>query len=679
MKPIHVLFGLFAMLYLAGCQTGLVGPLQGPTSQPSDSVFDGGVAVDMPDGGVLVEFDALPRRIGVAKAKDKLTGLALTAEELAEAGTSDGLKKLIDGWMKTNEFEGVMQHWLGEVFQQRGLAAEDIKFTALGLSYYGYIPGYETELRDSFEEMFARTAFGLIQEGRPFTEVATTTRFKLNVPTMSALAFVDANPRADDGARIEADSWIFQKDPNFRVTLTPTVIDPLDSMNIDHPNFMKWTSTGKDCPAGRGELECALYMLYGLERTGPVFTPEDWSWKWVTIRAPSKNESPTYFWDVPRMRAASELVLQTPRVGYFSTPAFLSHWPTAPGNSFRLTTNQTLIVGLDASLTSIAPPTNEVSNGPSDHARPGSPCYGCHQTLDPIRDFFRQNFSTVSMPRPASSQTYGSPIAAEGAFTFGGSTVRGRGIETLGKAIATHPLFAEAWSQKVCVWANAERCEASDPEFQRVVAAFRDSNHDFKTLLREFFASPLSTYGSRTKTSDKHGVIFSVASREQICHRISNRTGRKDVCMLETAFHVYFPGSRFPAYQNAVAIPKTEYLRGESMAVVPREPGILFQPGADSYCSFLSETFVDNVTATSGPVRWGAQELPQSLSEFVTIVMNVPKEDSAYQELFDALKEHYEQTYELTVEQPHNSRRYQALRSTFEMACSSPYAVANQF
>ena len=51
----------------------------------------------------------------------------------------------------------------------------------------------------------------LVDEGRPFTETVTTTRFMLNVPLMVALAYMDAAPRNDTGRAVPAGFWLMNK------------------------------------------------------------------------------------------------------------------------------------------------------------------------------------------------------------------------------------------------------------------------------------------------------------------------------------------------------------------------------------------------------------------------------------------------------------------------------------
>src|SRR5262249_37768043 len=70
----------------------------------------------------------------------------------------------------------------------------------------------------------------------------------------------------------------------------------------------------------------------------------------VPIRRAAAGEAVTAFYDLPALRAATELVLSVPRVGFFSTPAFFANWQTNISNQMRVTMNQTLIVALGSSV-----------------------------------------------------------------------------------------------------------------------------------------------------------------------------------------------------------------------------------------------------------------------------------------------------------------------------------------
>ena len=491
-----------------------------------------------------------------------MTGLALQDDELA-AVTADphALRRLIDGWMGLPSFRSKMLEFFKKAFQQTQLVPPDLD-EQLQLS--AGASGAEQRLMvRSVEESFARTVLALVDEGRPFTETVTTTRFMLNVPMMVALSYMDASPQDDLGRALPAGSWLLAKfggPRTFKFTLT-TNTDPVSGIaaaipfeqSIDpaSPNFMKWTFTQPD-PAryppcadpiivmGQNAVVSAFRALFGSRRgcqgapaAPTLFSPEDWNtWRMITVRPPRAGEERTTFWELPRLRdpETTELVLATPRVGFLTTLAFFANWPTNPSNSYRVTVNQALIVALGKSFDDSAT-TVQVSETSVDaqHAQPGTVCYTCHQVLDPMRDFYKQSYSLTYFQQLATLDPKNPPLPPEGVFNVEGMVVRGNGVASLASAMATHPRFAVNWTLKLCQLANAIPCDETDPELTRVAQAFAGSNHDFRVLVRELFSSPLVTYARPTASSDRTGVVLSIARRDAYCDRLGNRLNIKDL------------------------------------------------------------------------------------------------------------------------------------------------------
>src|SRR5207237_9696403 len=127
-----------------------------------------------------------------------------------------------------------------------------------------------------------------------------------------------------------------------------------------------------------------------------VLTDTDFTdWRMVTIRAPKAGEQPTQFYDIPKLRKATEIVLQIPRVGFFSTPAFFANWHTNDSNQMRVTLNQALIVALGSSVDGTDATVAPGSPPPGLEEPHSSPpaCYSCHRTLDPSRSILSANYS----------------------------------------------------------------------------------------------------------------------------------------------------------------------------------------------------------------------------------------------------------------------------------------------
>ena len=113
-------------------------------------------------------------------------------------------------------------------------------------------------------------------------------------------------------------------------------------------------------------------------------------------------------------------------------------------------------------------------------------CIACHQELDPLRSIFSATFSWNYHAQDDSTFA-----AQKGMFAFAGVIKPVGSLTELGGTLAAHPLFAQAWVQKLCTYANSAPCATDDPEFQRIAAAFASSNFSWPTLTREMFSSPI--------------------------------------------------------------------------------------------------------------------------------------------------------------------------------------------
>src|SRR5260370_10553037 len=105
----------------------------------------------------------------------------------------------------------------------------------------------------------------------------------------------------------------------------------------------------------------------------------------VTLRTPNGGESTTPFYDLIKLRdpKTTELVVKyTPRVGFFSTPAFFANWQTNTSNQARVTINQTLIVALGAQIDGTDSTVPQQTPGLDTKHATDPACVYCHQTLD---------------------------------------------------------------------------------------------------------------------------------------------------------------------------------------------------------------------------------------------------------------------------------------------------------
>ncbi|XYI01047.1 hypothetical protein ACMHYB_15365 [Sorangium sp. So ce1128] len=621
-----------------------------------------------------------------AKVKNLLTGEAPTNEEV-EAVTRDpsALRGLIDGWMGQPEYRGKMIEFFKQAFQQTQITWDRFD-EQVGHTMRFMNPTVRARMTHSAEISFALTALELIDEGRPFTEVLTTERFVLNPPLMALLAYLDGVVLDDQG---EVASFIPQKfGAKFKfVRVRDTPIPFEESIDPNSPNFLTFYDptpplsqhpicvespmvidpTGVTDHSLRGPMHRALFhimdTLYGQRiLCGPTssrFTDADWDdWRMVRIRPPEAGEERAIFWDLPGLRSAQELVLNTPRVGFMTTPAFLANWPTNLSNLARVTVNQALIVGLGRSFTpDVIIPMGETGKPDAEHAQPGTTCFGCHQTLDPMRNFFRQSFS-VSYHAQTSPLP---PEQADAEFVLDSVVVKGTGggVRDLAAAMAQHPGFAAAWTQKLCHYANSSPCAEGDPEFQRVVEVFRQSDLEFKVLVRELLSSPLVTQAAETQTSRELGTVISVSRRDHFCAALQNRLGLPDPCMLLSAEPT--------TNQNlAVGVPGSSYSRGTVSPLLPHDPDLFFASAVENLCGQVAGLVIDPADCPPGRRCWQSEEADEAIRDFTRVVMALPASDPRAADMEQILLEHHEDAREAGVGDS------DALKSTFVLACSSP-------
>ena len=608
----------------------------------------------------------------VGKVKNLLTGQAPTDEEVA-AVTRDPamLSGLIDGWMKTPEFQSKMLRFFQTAFQQEQLSRQ---------SLVDQVPdqGIDTRLLDNLQTSFAYTVLQLAMvEGRPFTEVLTTDRFALTPPLAMLLAYMD-NKHISDANR--GTDYLLTANPTFQFTLTnQTGPIPIEkSLDPADPLYMKWYIPAAP-PAGcvdppattpaelvykkdttrlyqsfMGTVAAANGVCKVNVPTTPQFVPADYSqWRMVRIRAPKAGEATTAFYDLPKLRTATELVLRVPRVGFFTTPAFFANWATNTANQARVTMNQTLIVALGRSFDD-SNNTVPLSSPALDANHASDPaCYACHKTLDPMRQVFRQAYTLAYHEQKDPAQT-----ALPGVFAVDGVTRNIGSPRELGEAMAEHPRFAVGWTQKLCYWANSAPCSENDPEFVRIAALFENSGFSWKTLLRELLSSPLVTGASNTLTFADQGLTISVARRDQLCVAMSTRLGLPNVCSL----------GRAPVLTQLV--PSDGYARGATAPILATDPSLFYRAATEQLCRSFADSAVDT-TVNGKPSRYSSKSADASISDMGRTVMAIVPADPRYAALRQILADHYSQAVKTM-----GISATDALKSTFVLACSAPPSIS---
>ena len=641
-------------------------------------------------------FAPLPPHVYATKIKQLITGLPLTDEELARvvAEQRAALPALIDGWMSLPQWREKMLVFFRQAFQQTQTDIADYD-EQIGRPTNPWNRVDKLQFVRSAEESFARTALALIEEGRAFTETVTTERFLLNPPLMSAYAYMDAVPLNDLGRPVPAELWLLGKYPMLAferttnpdpVTLVPRPIPISESIDPASPNFMRWyephpyqgvNERCREPQIVRGIQALRFVADYvhggrpGCGTTDSQWTDQDWqSWRWVTIRSTRAGEERTTFWDLARLRdpGTQELVLATPRVGFMTTPAFFANWPTNLSNSYRVTANQALIVGLGRSFDDrgVTVTVNETSSD-DEHVEPGTPCFGCHVTLDPMRDFFRRSYSLsyfqqlnlAGLPPRAHSPS----TAARRSWGRASTRSRGRwpsiplcgGLDAEALPVRQRFPLSERRSR---VSAGRRPLRGQRPRLEDAGAGAvrlapghvcRDYPHLREPGRGGGHPAPRGAVrGARAPAGDPRPVQPGLAPAGR-----RGRTGPE-------------PGSQ-PCPQPGPGDSGGGYARGDEQPLMPRDPNLFFQAATENLCLLLSTQLVD---MPLGPQLFVSARPAEAVSNLVGLLIGLPASDPRAPALSALLREHNDEARASGV------TAREALQSTFLLACAAPPAIS---
>jgi hypothetical protein len=651
----------------------------------------GSPAPAAPESDAGAPAETVRPAVYVAKVKNLLVGLAPTGAEI-EAVEADParLGALVDDWMKLPEYEGKMMRFFELAFQQTRVGPND--FLDQIFAQVGINDTTTPLLLRNVEESFARTMVRLVAEDRPLTEAMTTKRLMMTTALKEFYAFLDT-------VEIDNDGKIYDR---FRAQIHPLPIVvgaaqgpiPIEqTLDPTSPNFMHWYDPDvatayvdvpgcQEDPVLLSPVALGLHYLllgsidarklrtgdlcprYGGTATAAQLKPNDFSdWTMTTIRPPQTGEATTTFYDLPRLRSASELVLSVPRVGFFSTPAFFANWHTNASNQMRVTLNQTLIVATGFSI-----------DGTDATVAPGSPgldavhadqpvCYTCHNTLDPTRSILSASWSWSYRRQQDPAWT-----AQPGAFAFRGVVESVSSLEDFGAVLGKHPLVASGWVQKLCYYLNSTPCDDQDPEFSRIVDLFRSSGFAWNTLVKELVTSPLTTYASETRTLRTNGgAVVSVSRRDHLCAALDARLGFDDVCAI---------GATGPALAKTMplivsGLPSDAYGRGAVVPILPNEPTLFFRAGIENMCADVAEQVVDAPAAPAGAKQWSSAEPDAAIRDFVSVVMALAPSDPRSAPAIDLLTSHF-----MSALAEPGIGATEALRSTFVVACLAPSTLS---
>ncbi len=640
-----------------------------------------------PGGGGSDTFEPEAPASYVAKVKNILIGLPPTQAEVAAVEADPkALDGLVNGWMATPEYQQKMMVFFELAFQQTQITKVDFvnMIPQNGLANGLGVPLLVQNARESF----ARTVLDLEAHGQPLTEAFTTRRLMMTPALMALYAFLDARPVDDDG--VVKDSFA-RAHPGLRITLETSQgpIPLAQTLNPASPNYMHWytpdlpsqtypdpSCNGLDPITFAPSALLLAQMLFGEipthpgpqgncpNRVGSVasvhFTAADFTtWRMVTLREPAGGEAITPFYDLGTLRTTDELVLTTPRPGFYSTPAFFANWQTNSSNQHRVTLNQALIVATGAQVdgSDVTSPTTTPGLD-ADHAKDA--CFGCHSLLDPTRSIFSSTYSWFGYP-----QTEQALIRQPGQFAFQGVVAPMATIDDFGTLLANHPLVSQAWAQKLCYYVNSAACDAEDPEFQRIVGAFEGSSMSWNTLVRELVTSPITTFATPTKTATTNGEVIAVSRRDHLCAAMNSRLGLVDICELDATLGR--PPKPTVIAQIVDGLPSDGYGRGATEPVLPNQPTLFYRAGLENICENLAAMLIDAPANPNQPgaKHWSSAQPDEAIADFVGTVMALTPGDARATAVTGALRSHFDAAVQ--TESPKDS-----LRSTFVVACLSP-------
>jgi hypothetical protein len=673
-----------------------------------------------PDASTVLPFQADSPFVYVAKVKNIMTGLAPTQAEVDsvanagdQAAQQAALVTLIDTWMTRPEYTGKMLTFFELAFQQTQITQTDFsEIVPNGNGSIGTSPEANLLVQNA-RESFARTALELIAEGQPLTSTFTTTRFMMTPALAELYAFMDWN-QTDDNEKI-TDKFATQF-KTIGVTVEDTTpITYADTIDSTKPTtYMHWYFPGlnsvqpagpnnpsPDCQAdtrtwistnnaNTPSAHLVHFLLYGGfesykinsgpppnndcnayqggTNTNAIITGTDFSnWQMVQVRAPNGSEAITPFWDMNKLRAANDssnpLVLNVPRVGFFSTPAFHANWQTNTSNQMRVTINQSFIVALGAQVdgTDTTNPaligTNPPGMDPQHMAAGGAPCVGCHQVLDPSRSILMANYSDAYGIQTNASQT-------KGEFVFNG--VVNNNVTTLadfGNQLATHPYFPDAWVEKLCFFVNSQKCDPTDPEYIRIRDDFKSKGFQWKVLVEDLLSSPLTTNAVPTQTTQvSEGELVSVTRRDHLCTLLNSRLGLVDSCGLD----IVTTKSLVGIPEIAAGLPSDGYGRGAPIPVLPTSPNLFYRAGLENICEDVANEIIDAKTPPQGATTYASTASDAAIADFVATMMAIVPDDPRSAVMIGKLTAHYNSA--LT----NSATKTDALKSTFVVACLSP-------
>lgn len=346
------------------------------------------------------------------------------------------------------------------------------------------------------------------------------------------------------------------------------------------------------------------------------------------------------------MRAVSDgqtLTLRAPRVGFFNTLPFQEQWQTNVDNQFRLNTNQTLIAALNLSFESGDPTEPHHLDGvDAEHAPAGSDCLGCHKNLDPMRNVFHNHFNPDNH---RARRVAVDPVATNTRpdFAFQDHRTRITSMQDFAHALADHPNFAMAWTEKLCQWLSAMRCDRQSTEMQRIAKSFADTNYNLSALIKTLATSSLLTQTTFDADAIVPGSRITIARQNHYCAALMERLSHirdfrqypplSDTRGIDLCF-----GSGNSIRLAASIIPADGVIRGQIPLVQSSANDMMLAKAYDAFCDRASTAVVgfnDHHTFQPDDAATALDDMTQFLLGIPTEASTYPAARSALQTLYD--------------------------------------------
>ena len=378
-------------------------------------------------------------------------------------------------------------------------------------------------------------------------------------------------------------------------------------------------------------------------------------WRWVTIAAKQSGDAYVQPYDLPTLRNATTIKLAMPRVGFYTTPAFLALWNTNDSNQHRVTMNQTLLAALGAVVHQRQQPHA------AQRGRAGLVAHDDHgrvlrlpQEPRPDADVLRQ---PVRLQRPERLreepvQRLAAEPAADGAAA-GGVRLRGRQLaEPLGRQHDGGPRAPSAAGdrpgfERPAAAAAVRHLGGAEPlllgELERLPPP---TTPVFRGIVADFVKQQLQLPGAgegavllaaadrgggdrRPTAADSSGnenVPVSIARQAHLCAALSNRMGISDVCALQAAVPT---SAQNTTLTIAGSVANDAFSRGSPTPVTPAFPDLFYRAASEELCENIAKLVVD---VTGGPYTSSSTSCTNGdglLTKFVEQVMGVNPSDPA--------------------------------------------------